>query len=184
MAFQEKLDEDLREFIARQKIFFTATAPDQGRINVSPKGMDTFRVFDDSTVGYLDLTGSGNETAAHIGENGRFTIMMCSFERRPLILRLYGKGRVLDSEHAGWETTLARFEKMAGYRQIIMLDIESVQTSCGYAVPFAGEMRERDTLVRYAENKGEETLVEYRREKNAGSIDGVPVKVPDPGIVK
>ena len=184
MAFQEKLDDDLIEFIKVQPMFFTGTAPNEGRINISPKGMDTFRVLDKETVAYLDLTGSGNETSAHIGQNGRFTIMMCSFGRKPLILRLYGRGRVLDADHPDWDSTLAKFEKLPGYRQIILLDIESVQTSCGYAVPLADEMRERETLIGYARNKGEETLAEYRLEKNAKSIDGLAVKVPDPGIVR
>ena len=168
------LDERLTAFIAAQKIFFTATAPNAGRVNLSPKGIDTFRCLDDHTVAYLDLTGSGNEAAAHLIENGRMTIMFCAFDGAPLILRLYGHGRVVRPRDADWDTLLARFDSLPGLRQIVVLQIESVQTSCGFAVPlyeFAGDRR---TLLDWSEQKGPDGLEEYRREKNQTSIDGLP----------
>ena len=133
--FFPRLDAGLRDFIAEQKIFFTATAPADGRINLSPKGMDTLRCIDDSTVAYLDLTGSGNETAAHLAENGRMTVMMCSFSESPLILRLYGRGRVVRAGDAEWDGLRAHFPAYPGERQIVVLEVESAQTSCGFAVP-------------------------------------------------
>lgn len=180
--FQPELDPSLRKFIADQKVFFTATAPrdDAGRINLSPKGVDTFRCLDEHTVAYLDLTGSGNETAAHLREpgNGRMTIMFCSFGPKPLILRLYGRGHAVCPRDAGWDELAAGFPSLPGQRQIIVLEVESVQTSCGYGVPIyetAGE--ERPRLVAWAEKKGEAGVAQYRREQNARSIDGLPTGV-------
>jgi hypothetical protein len=172
--FYPELNDAHRAFIARQPVFFTATAPDSGRINLSPKGMDSFRVADPSTVGYLDLTGSGNETAAHLRQNGRFTLMFCSFDDEPLILRLYGKGEVVRRQDAAWPTWRPRFPHLPGERQIILMRIESVQTSCGYAVPRMDYRDERDTLARWAEKKGATGLLDYWREKNQVSIDGLP----------
>ncbi len=176
--FYPRLDESLRDFISRQKVFFTATAPNSGRINLSPKGMDTFRIIDDETVGYLDLTGSGNETAAHLTENGRMTVMFCSFETRPLILRLYGKGKVVRRRMKEWKTLYPHFCPTAGERQIILLKIDSAQTSCGYGVPFYEFLGERETLRRWAEAKGEEGIKDYWRGYNERSIDGLPNKWP------
>ncbi|HEX8500573.1 MAG TPA: pyridoxamine 5'-phosphate oxidase family protein [Pyrinomonadaceae bacterium] len=172
--FYQRLDETLREFIGGQKIFFTATAPAGGRINLSPKGMDTLRCLDDRTLAYLDLTGSGNETAAHLAADGRMTIMMCSFDERPLILRLYGRGRVVRPSDAGWGALHAHFPALPGERQIIVLDLESAQTSCGFAVPVYELKGERQMLVEWTLGKGEDGIREYRREKNRVSIDGLP----------
>ncbi|MEB3212783.1 MAG: pyridoxamine 5'-phosphate oxidase family protein, partial [Leptolyngbyaceae bacterium] len=152
--FYSHLDDTLRSFIHEQHVFFTATAPTEGRINLSPKGIDTFRCLDDQTVAYLDLTGSGNESAAHLRENGRMTIMFCSFSDRPLILRLYGQGEVIDSQHSEWQPTLAQFEAQLGQRQIIRLNIDSVQTSCGFGVPLYEFQSQRDTLIEWANKKG------------------------------
>jgi hypothetical protein len=176
--FYTKLDETLRNFIEAQKMFFTTTAPSEGRLNLSPKGMDTFRCLDSTTVAYLDLTGSGNETAAHLAENGRMTMMFCSFDEAPLILRLYGRGRVVHKQDEAWVGLSAHFEALPGARQIIILEIDSVQTSCGFGVPYYEFKEERQTLRRYAESKGDEGMEAYRREKNQVSIDGLPTGLP------
>lgn len=172
--FYEELNQTLCDFIAEQKIFFTATAPQEGRVNLSPKGMDTFCYLGPKRVAYLDLTGSGNETAAHLNQNGRMTMMFCSFSKNPLILRLYGQGRVINQDSPEWPELYTRFDPLPGVRQIILLEIDSVQTSCGYGVPLYEFQGERDTLRRFAESKGEAGLEAYRREKNQVSIDGLP----------
>jgi len=173
MDFFEELSEELQTFIAEQKMFFVATAPQDGRINLSPKGMDTFRCLDARTVGYLDVTGSGNETSAHLHENGRVTMMFCSFSKKPKILRLYGHGRSVQPQDEQWEEYSKQFEILPGVRQIILMDIDSVQTSCGYGVPVFDFVRERDTLLKWSDKKGPEGLHEYRQKKNRTSIDGL-----------
>jgi hypothetical protein len=175
--FVNELSESHIQFIQQQKLFFTATAPTTGRVNLSPKGMDTFRVIDNHTAAYLDLTGSGNETAAHINDNGRLTIMFCSFTGDPLILRLYGKGEVITPKHELWEEKTRLFTIMPGTRQIILLHIDSVQTSCGFAVPLYSYEGERDTLIRWAKKKGEEGIRQYWQDRNQTSIDGLPTNL-------
>lgn len=175
--FSSELSDSHIDFIQQQKMFFTATAVNSGRVNLSPKGMDTFRVLDKNKVAYLDLTGSGNETAAHINNNGRLTIMFCGFTDIPLILRLYGQGQVLTPNHSQWQNHIDNFVSITGMRQIIVLDIESVQTSCGYAVPLYQYEGERDTLVRWAEKKGEQGIRDYWQQRNQISIDGLPTKL-------
>jgi hypothetical protein len=173
--FFEQLEPEHRAFIARQHVFFTASAAAAGHINLSPKGLHGLRVLDERTVAYLDLTGSGNETAAHIHVDGRLTIMFCAFEGPPLILRLYGKGRRVARGTGEYERLIAidfGGEEPAGARQIIVLDIESVQTSCGYGVPVLDYKGERPSLDNWAKSKGEDGLKRYRREKNIVSIDG------------
>ena len=173
--FYTRLDEGLHRFIGEQKVFFTATAPAEGRINLSPKGMDTFRCLDEGRrVAYLDLTGSGNETAAHLGENGRMTVMFCSFSEQPMILRIYGRGRVVRPGDGEWAELRPRFPELPGERQIVVLELESAQTSCGFAVPVYELKGERRALVEWTLAKGDEGLREYRREKNRVSIDGLP----------
>jgi Pyridoxamine 5'-phosphate oxidase len=172
--FYSELTDDLQQFIAEQHIFFTASAPNSGRINLSPKGIDTFCCLDSHTVAYLDLTGSGNETSAHLIENGRLTIMFCSFTSQPLILRLYGQGSVVSPVEADWVALYDLFEPIAGLRQIIKLEIESVQTSCGFGVPEYDYDGERETLIKWAESKGETGLLDYWQDKNLVSIDGLP----------
>jgi len=171
--FYAALEDSHRSFITAQKLFFTATTLSEGRINLSPKGMDSLRVIDAQYVAYLDLTGSGNETAAHLKHDGRMTIMFCSFATDSLILRLYGQGRVVRRQDADWAAWRPHFPALPAERQIIVLDIESVQTSCGYAVPKYDYRGERDTLMRWAEKKGPLGLLEYWREKNRVSIDGL-----------
>nr|AIA11351.1 Pyridoxamine 5'-phosphate oxidase [uncultured bacterium] len=177
--FQTELNEKLTGFIRQQKIFFTATAPAQGRINLSPKGIDTFRCLDSKTVAYLDLTGSGNETSAHLQENGRLTVMFCSFTEKPLILRLYGQGEVVKIGTERWNELIPNFIRDFGERQIIVLQIESLQTSCGFGVPIYELVEERDTLIDWAEGKNEEKLKEYWRANNLQSIDGLPTNLLD-----
>ena len=172
--FYSELNDALREFMAEQKMFFTATAPQEGRINLSPKGMDTFRCLDNKTVAYLDVTGSGNETAAHLVENGRMTMMFCSFSEKPMILRLYGRGRVVQRRDEEWSKLCSLFAPVPGTRQIILLEIGSVQTSCGFGVPVYEFKQERDTLLRSAEKKGDAGIKEYQRQHNLISIDGLP----------
>ena len=172
--FYPSLDAKHRDFIAAQKLFFTATGTADSRLNLSPKGMDSLRVLSDTRVAYLDLTGSGNETAAHLKHDGRMTMMWCSFDADPLILRLYGRGRSVRRQDAEWAALRCRFPDLPGERQLIVLDVDSVQTSCGYAVPMYAYRGERDTLARWAEKKGALGLLDYWREKNQASIDGLP----------
>lgn len=175
--FYEKLDDNLKKFIENQKMFFTASAPNDGRVNLSPKGIDTFRCLDDKTVAYLDLTGSGNETAAHLAENGRLTIMFCSFTEKLLILRLYGSGEVIRPTNLKWDEIHKSFSNYAGERQIVVLNVDSVQTSCGFGVPVYELKEERTTLTDWAERKGEEGIETYWSEKNQKSIDGLPTGI-------
>ena len=162
----------LAAFIERQPLFFVASAPlsADGHVNVSPKGQDTFRVLSPHQVAYLDLTGSGNETSAHLAENGRVTFMFCAFEGPPQILRLFGTGRTVLPGDGEWDDLRGRFgEGIVGVRQAIVADIHRVQTSCGYAVPRMDLVEDRDTLDRWARNKGPLRLEDYRREKNVAS---------------
>jgi Pyridoxamine 5'-phosphate oxidase len=165
------------DFIARQRIFFTATATAASRVNISPRPTDALRVLDDRTVLYLDLTGSGSETAAHLRADGRITLMFCSFDEPPNILRLYGHGTSLPRTTGDYASLLAEFfsnQEPPGARQIVRIDVDLVQTSCGYGVPLFDYVGERTTLRRWAEHKGEAGLREYWRLKNARSIDGLP----------
>ncbi len=170
-----RIEPEHRRFIERQRLFFTGTAAEEGRVNVSPKGLDALRVLGPDRVAYLDLTGSGNEAAAHLRASGRMTIMFCAFEGPPLILRLYGRGRALARGSAGYAELLPHWEaEPVGARQIVLLEVDLVQTSCGYGVPLFGYRGERPSLARWTESKGEEGLAEYRRRHNARSIDGLP----------
>ncbi len=175
--FFQSLTPEIKDFISKQNIFFTATAPNSGRINLSPKGMDTFRIIDDNTVAYLDLTGSGNETSAHIHENQRITIMMCSFDQKPLILKLYGTGKVIQPHHSDWNTWITHFKQIIGQRQIIVIHVQSTQTSCGYGVPLYDFKEERQTLIQWSEKKGIDGLKEYQEQKNVISIDGLDTMI-------
>lgn len=175
--FYSDLDASLQNFIKEQKIFFTATAPQKGRINLSPKGIDTFRCIDNKTVAYLDLTGSGNETSAHLNEDSRMTIMFCSFSDNPLILRLYGQGKVIRPRDKEWLSFYSLFKPLPGERQIIVLEVDSAQTSCGFGVPVYEFKEERKTLREWANKKGEQGIYEYWKAKNLKSIDGLPTKL-------
>ncbi|MBX3062564.1 MAG: pyridoxamine 5'-phosphate oxidase family protein [Anaerolineae bacterium] len=172
----DHIPEDQIEFIAEQHMFFVATAPlsEDGHINLSPKGQDCFRVLSPNRVAYLDLTGSGNETSAHLAENQRITFMFCAFKGAPNILRLYGKGTTVLPGSAEWDELFPHFTELLGMRQIIVAEIDRVHTSCGYAVPFMDFRAERETLTKYWEKKGIETLPDYQQKKNKVSIDGLP----------
>ena len=177
--FYSALNDELRDFMARQHLFFTATATGKGHINLSPKGLDSFRCLDDKTVAYLDVTGSGNETAAQLRADGRITVMFCSFDTQALILRLYGRGRVVRPRDAEWDALSQQFPPLSGMRQIMVITVESAQTSCGYGVPLYEYQGERETLLRWAEKKGPQGLAAYWQEKNQISIDGLPTRLLD-----
>lgn len=168
----EAISPELEKFIQRQNIFFVATAMADGRVNLSPKGMDTFRVLGPNRVMWLNLTGSGNETAAHLKTNHRITVMFCAFEGKPLILRLYGTAKVYHPRDEMWDSCISRFPALAGSRQLIDIHVELVQTSCGMAVPFMEYQGEREELKFWAEKKGKERLKDYWKEKNTHSLDG------------
>src|SRR4051812_47891355 len=174
----DAIGDEHRAFILRQKMFFTASADREGRVNLSPKGMDTLRVLSATQVAWLDLTGSGNETAAHLKATGRLTVMFCAFSGPPMILRLYGTGKVLRRGSVRYRERIGAFEELPGARQIILLDVEMVQTSCGYAVPNFTYKGDRPGLVRWAEAQGENGLTQYRRQKNVTSLDGKPTGWP------
>ena len=178
----DAIDGRLRAFIEAQHVFFVATAPAEGgHVNVSPKGIGgTFTVVDEHTVAYLDITASGAETIAHLRENGRITLMFCSFERSPNVVRLHGRGRVVtvyDDEYAAW---VDRFDETRGARAVIVADVERVSDSCGYGLPLMDHVGERHLLPEHMERKGEEGLLDYRRTKNRTSIDGLPAFDHDP----
>jgi len=167
----------LTEFIQQQKVFFVGTAADDGRVNVSPKGMDTLRVLGENRVAWLNLTGSGNETAAHILDTNRITLMFCALEGNALILRLYGKARAIHPRDPEWDKMIAMFPAIAGSRQIFDMEIDMVQTSCGTGVPLYEYQGDRDQLVRSAEKKGEDGVKKYWEDRNQLSIDGKPTGI-------
>jgi hypothetical protein len=171
----DSITEELQNFIAAQHIFFVGSAPlnPTGHVNLSPKGLESFRVLSPQRVAYLDLTGSGNETSAHLQENGRITFMFCAFEGPPSILRLYGQGYTVLPNSPDWDSFNSLFEQIPGTRQIIVADIERVQTSCGFAVPLYEYQGQRQTLVNWAIKKGTEGIKDYQQQKNVVSIDGL-----------
>jgi hypothetical protein len=172
-----EIDPELEAFILKQKIFFVGTAANEGRVNISPKGMDTFRVITPNRIVWLNLTGSGNETAAHLLKNNRMTILFCAFEEKPLILRLYGEAKIYHVKDKGFSKYVDLFPEIAGTRQIIEMELNTVQTSCGFAVPFMDFKEERTQLKSWAEKKGDERLKDYWREKNTKSIDGYETEI-------
>lgn len=169
----------MRDFIAKQHLFFVATAPsDGGRVNLSPKGYDAFRILDDHRVAYLDLTGSGAETIAHLRDNGRITFMFCAFEGKPNIVRFYGTGRAVFAGDDEWDEMRSLFGNHPGaVRSIIVADVHRTSNSCGYAVPFMDFVSTRDQLVEWGENKSDEDIEAYWEQKNTTSIDGLPAVV-------
>jgi hypothetical protein len=167
----EKLDDKLKAFIQQQHLYFVGTAGAEGFVNVSPKGMDSFRILDDTTVAWLNLTGSGNETAAHVLENGRMTVMFCSFDKQPLIMRLYGQAVAIHSRDERWGELSALFPEYTGARQVFVLDLELVLTSCGYGIPYYSYDGERPTLTKWADGRGEEGIQEYWAQKNVKSLN-------------
>ena len=170
--YSEILDR-LQQFIGEQKMFFVATAGAEGRVNLSPKGMDTLRVLNGNRVAWLSVTGSGNETAAHVQENSRMTLMFCAFHGTPMILRLYGRARVIYMNDPDWGSLYALFDPLPGTRQIFDLSVDLVQTSCGMGVPLYEYAGDRDDLRVWAVKKGRAGLEKYWEEKNQVSLDGV-----------
>lgn len=173
-SFESLLPEH-EAFIAKQHIFFVGSAPlsAEGHVNLSPKGHDVLRILSVNEVAYLDLTGSGNETSAHLEENGRITLMFTAVEGPPMILRLYGKGQVVLPGTPEWEKLSPRFTLLPGARQIIVVQVHEVKTSCGYSVPFYTYEGERNTLQNWATKQGEQGLNDYWQEKNVTSMDGL-----------
>ena len=173
----EKITAELKSFIESQNIFFVGTAADEGRVNVSPKGTDSFRVIDENKIVWLNLTGSGNETAAHLLKNGRMTIMFCAFVGKPMILRLYGEAKTYHKRDKEFHEFLELFPENIGSRQIIEMNVDLVQTSCGSGVPFMEFKEERTTLNSWAEKQGKDRLEEYWEKRNTKSIDGFETKI-------
>jgi Pyridoxamine 5'-phosphate oxidase len=169
------IDASLAQWIAHQHVFFVATAPSgrDGLINCSPKGLDSLRVLDAHTVAYLDLTGSGAETIAHVKDNGRIVIMLCAFDGPPRIVRLQGRGTVIASD-GRFDEYAAHFPPRPGTRAVIRIDLTRVSDSCGYAVPLMDFRAEREALTKWAEKKGPAGVIDYQREHNAASLDGLP----------
>jgi len=172
----DEIDDRLAHFIAAQHMFFVATAPlaADGHVNLSPKGYDTFRVLDPRTVAYLDLTGSGAETIAHLRENGRIVIMFCAFDGPPRILRLHGNGRAVEPGDPEFDALAVHFQTEPGVRAIVVIAVQRIADSCGYGVPLFRYAGERPQLEAWADRKGQGGLRRYRAEHNRRSLDGLP----------
>ena len=172
-----ELSNELTQFIQQQKVFFVGTAAADGRVNVSPKGMDTLRVLGKNRIVWLNLTGSGNETAAHVNENDRMTLMFCAFEGSPMILRVYGHANILHPRDSGWSELGPLFPPSVGARQLVEVEIDLVQTSCGMGVPVLDFKEQRNLLPQYYENKGAEGIIEFWKAHNQKNIDGKPTRI-------
>ncbi|MFV2056396.1 MAG: pyridoxamine 5'-phosphate oxidase family protein [Thiohalomonadales bacterium] len=172
-----EIPDKLKLFIEAQKLFFVGTATADSRVNISPKGMDSLRVLDKNRIVWLNVTGSGNETSAHIQELSRMTIMFAAFKGNPMILRVYGNAKVIHKNDPDWHELLSLFNPIPGARQIFDLDVNLVQTSCGMAVPFYEHIEERGQLNQWALKKGEEGLKEYWQKENQVSLDGKPSNI-------
>ena len=173
----EAISEQHAEFIRAQKIYFVGTAAAEGRVNISPKGMDSLRVLGPNRVVWLNVTGSGNESAAHVQRNARMTIMFCAFEGDPRILRLYGTARAIHHTDAEWDALSALFPPLPGARQVFDLTVDLVQTSCGFGVPYFDFAGERAQLNEWANKKGEDGIRDYWANRNATSLDGLPTHI-------
>ena len=177
--FYNKITSRVQKFIESQKMFFVATAPKNGRINLSPKGMDSFRVISEKKVQWLSVTGSGNETAAHLINDNRITVMFCAFEGAPNIVRIFGTAKEIKPKDNEWSESIAQFPTIPGARQIFDITIESVQTSCGMSIPFYEYTGERNQLNEWASQIGDDGVQKYWKEKNQTSIDGLPTHILD-----
>lgn len=177
---QALIDEPVKQFIEKQTMFFVATAPldPNGLVNLSPKGLDSIRILAPDTIAYLDLTGSGVETIAHVKENGRLVLMFCAFEGPPKILRLHGRARVVEANDPEFASLIGHFNPIEGMRAIIVMKIQRVADSCGWAVPVLKFEKDREQLLAWSNQKGPDGLKQYRAEKNAASLDGLPGLAP------
>lgn len=177
------IDDAIRKFIESQPLFFVGSAPldPNGHVNVSPKGLDTLRILGPSTIAYLDLTGSGIETVSHLKENGRIVLMFCNFQGPPKILRLYGRGRVIDLGHPEFQSLANQFPVNEGARAVISIEISRIADSCGFGVPLLEYQGQRSQLSAWSQKLGPAGLSIYRREKNSHSIDGAPGLQKPPG---
>ncbi len=173
----ENINEEHKAFIAKQKMFVVGSAGADGFINVSPKGMDSLKILDEKTVIWVNYTGSGNETSAHVQENGRMTIMFNSYDKAPMIMKLYGTAEVFHNADESWEALLSHFSFKEGARQIFKLNVELLLTSCGYAVPQYTYVGERETLKKWVEKKGEEGIKAYWQENNVETLNGVKTNI-------
>ncbi|WP_425090644.1 pyridoxamine 5'-phosphate oxidase family protein [Tropicimonas sp. S265A] len=173
----DRIEDAHRRFIEAQHLFFVGTAAPEGRVNVSPKGTDSLRVLGPNRIAWLNLTGSGNETAGHLLQTPRMTLLWCSFEKRPLILRAYGTARAVHRDAADWDELSALFPGGPEKRQVYDMHVEMMQTSCGYAVPFMDFAGPRDTLEKWAEDKGEDGIRAYWRDRNQSTLDGAPTEI-------
>ena len=173
----QAITESQAEFISDQKLFFVGTAAEEGSVSVSPKGMDSLRVLDAETIAWLNLTGSGNETSAHVQMNPRMTLMFCAFEGKPLILRVYGHAKVVHQNDPEWQDLLPLFPNMPGARQVFILTVERTQESCGTSIPFYDYKENRNTLVQTMDRMGKESIENFWKTKNTESIDGFPTNI-------
>ncbi|MGB0895190.1 MAG: pyridoxamine 5'-phosphate oxidase family protein [Parashewanella sp.] len=173
----EQLTDKQVSFIEKQQMFFVATAMADGTVNLSPKGIDSFRIIDNNTIAWLNLTGSGNETATHLQQNTRMTIMFCAFEGAPLILRLYGQATMLHQADEKWQQYMDLFPVQAGARQVFILNIDKTQDSCGYGVPLFDYVGQRETLVKSHARKGQQGIEAYWKKANQVSFDGLPTHI-------
>ncbi len=178
----ESLTTEHIEFIEAQKIYFVGTATTDSKVNISPKGMNSLKVLDANRVIWLNMTGSGNETSAHIQKSPRMTIMFAAFEGKPVIMRLYGKAKVIHHNDSEWNDLYRQFPENIGARQIFDLSIEMVQTSCGTAVPYFDYVEDRDQLNKSSARKGEDGIKKYWQERNHTSLDGIPSNIVDKNL--
>ncbi len=172
-----EINDKIKTFIQDQKLFFVGTAASDGRVSVSPKGIDTFRIINKNRIVWLNLSGSGNETATHLLESTRMTIMFCAFEGSPSILRLYGKASAIHPRDPEWKDLMSLLPELPGARQIIDMQVELVQDSCGMGVPYFEYKGERNELITWAEDLGDEGLKKYWEDKNQVSLDGKSTKI-------
>jgi hypothetical protein len=177
MAKFVEIDDRLQAFIERQRIFFVGTAAREGKVNVSPKGMDSLRIFGRNRIVWLNLTGSENETAAHLFDTPRMTLMWCSFEPQPMIVRAYGDASVVHRRDADWEHLATLFPSIPGARQLLDLNVSMVLTSCGFGVPLFEFLGERESLRQWAEKKGDDGVRVFWKERNQISLDGKPTRI-------
>ncbi len=173
----DALQDKHQSFARDQHMFFVGTAGTHGQVNISPKGADTLRILDANRIIWLNYTGSGNETAGHLLQTNRMTLMWCSFGKRPLILRAYGQARTLHPNHADWDGMAAHFDTGPGARQIYDMKVTLVQTSCGYSVPYMDHVADRDTLVKWTEDRGQDGLRDFWQDINSQTIDAEPTGI-------